>query len=171
MTTTILIMDTSVLINFLVLDRVELLSQLTSFSFVVTEHVRAEITDHFPEQLQRLNTSMSRGTITEIAVTDILELKLFAKLTASGLGEGECSAFAVAVNRNLKIAIDDKRAVKKLAQLGFQIEAMGTEQIVVLLINESILTVEDADQMKFDWGNNHRFKLPFLSFNERTQLR
>ncbi len=41
METTIVITDASVLINFLVLDRVGLLSRLTSVHFVVTEHVRA----------------------------------------------------------------------------------------------------------------------------------
>lgn len=56
MTTSVVITDTSVLINFLVLDQLHALSQLTEFDFSVTEHVRAEITEHFPEQLQRLNS-------------------------------------------------------------------------------------------------------------------
>lgn len=107
METIIVITNASVLINFLALDRVGLLTRLTSFHFVVTEHVRAEITEHFPEQLQRLNVAFEAGVIEEITVTDIVEVALFADLTSKGLGVGECSAIAVAVNRKLTIATDD----------------------------------------------------------------
>lgn len=101
------LLDTSALINFLVLDQLHVLSQLTEFDFYVTEHVRAEITEHFPEQLQRLNAAFEAGSINEICVTDIVEVRLFAELTTKGLGLGECSAVAVALNRRIRIAIDD----------------------------------------------------------------
>ncbi len=166
METTIVITDASVLINFLVLDRVGLLSRLTSVHFVVTEHVRAEITEHFPEQLQRLNVAFETGVIEEISVTDIVEVALFADLTSKGLGVGECSAIAVAVNRKLTIAIDDKRALKKVARLGYNLKVLGTEQLVVQLIAESVLTIVEADQMKDDWEQNYRFKLSIVSFSE-----
>jgi predicted nucleic acid-binding protein len=166
METTIVITDASVLINFLVLDRVGLLSRLTSVHFVVTEHVRAEITEHFPEQLQRLNVAFETGVIEEISVTDIVEVALFADLTSKGLGVGECSAIAVAVNRKLTIAIDDKRALKEVARLGYNLEVLGTEQLVVQLIAESVLTTVEADQMKDDWEQNYRFKLSIVSFSE-----
>lgn len=39
----VVITDTSVLINFLVLDRTELLARLPNHRFVVTDHVRAEV--------------------------------------------------------------------------------------------------------------------------------
>lgn len=166
METTIVITDASVLINFLVLDRVGLLSRLTSLRFVVTDHVRAEITEHFPEQLQRLNVAFQAGVIEEISVTDIVEVALFADLTSKGLGVGECSAIAVAVNRKLTIAIDDKRALKKVARLGYNLKVLGTEQLVVQLIAESVLTIVEADQMKDDWEQNYRFKLSIVSFSE-----
>jgi len=166
METTIVITDTSVLINFLVLDRVGLLLRLSSVHFVVTEHVRAEITEHFPEQLRRLNAAFETGVIEEISVTDIVEVALFADLTSKGLGLGECSAIAVAVNRKLTIAIDDKRALKKVARLAYNLKVLGTEQLVVQLIAESVLTIVEADQMKDDWEQNYRFKLSIVSFSE-----
>ena len=166
METTIVITDTSVLINFLALDRVGLLLRLSSVHFVVTEHVRAEITEHFPEQLRRLNAAFETGVIEEISVTDIVEVALFADLTSKGLGLGECSAIAVAVNRKLTIAIDDKRALKKVARLGYNLKVLGTEQLVVQLIAESVLTIVEADQMKDDWEQNYRFKLSIVSFSE-----
>lgn len=90
------ITDTSVLVNFLVLDRAELLARLPGHRFVVAEHVRAEITDHYQEQLQRLEAAFAAGILEEIRVTDLPEVQLFAQLTATGLGIGECSAIAVA---------------------------------------------------------------------------
>jgi predicted nucleic acid-binding protein len=115
---TVVITDTSVLVNFLVLDRVSLLAALNDHQFTVTEHVRAEITAHYFEQLQRLEQAFGDQVLTEITVDGFQELKLFAELSAMGLGIGECSAIAAAVNRGHFLAIDDKRAIKKLKNLG-----------------------------------------------------
>ena len=116
MSETVVIADTSVLINFLVLDGVGLLARLPHYRFVVTEHVRAKVTDDFPDQLQRLEAAFTAGILEEIRVTDLGEVQLFAQLTATRLGIGECSAIAVAARRRFARAIDDKRAVKKLAR-------------------------------------------------------
>jgi hypothetical protein len=43
---TVVITDTSVLINFLVLDRACLLKCVPTHRFVVTDHVRSEVTAH-----------------------------------------------------------------------------------------------------------------------------
>ncbi len=163
----IVITDTSVLINFLVLDRTELLARLPNHRFVVTDHVRAEVTDHYPDQLQRLEAAFSVGTLEEIRVTDSQEVQLFAQFTATGLGVGECSAIAVAAHRKLALAIDDKRAVKKLTSAGLNLTIHSTESIIVLLIQHSVLTIAEADAMKQDWQQNHRFRLAFTSFAER----
>lgn len=167
MATSVVITDTSVLINFLVVDQAALLAQLPDHYFVVTEHVRAEITDHFPEQLQRLKTAFADRILDEIRVTDLQELKLFAQLTATGLGIGECSAIAVAAHRKLALAIDDRHAVKKIMNSGHNLTIYSTESIVVLLIQHSVLTVPEADAIKQDWQENHRFRLTFASFGER----
>ncbi|MFM7167510.1 MAG: hypothetical protein ACKO3T_19885 [Planctomycetaceae bacterium] len=163
----VVITDTSVLINFLVLDRAELLTRLPKHRFVVTDHVRAEVTDHFPDQLQRLESAFAAGILEEIRVTDLQEVQLFAQFTATGLGVGECSAIAVAAHRNLALAIDDKRAVKKLKNAGLNLIIHSTESIIVLLIHHSVLTIAEADAMKQDWEHNHRFRLTFASFRER----
>ena len=134
---------------------------------MVTEHVRAEITDHYQDQLQRLEAAFAAGILEEIRVTDLPEVQLFAQLTATGLGIGECSAIAVAAHRQLALAIDDKRAVKKLKTVGLQLTLHSTETIVVLLIQHAVLTVQAADAMKHQWEQHHRFRLPFGSFVER----
>lgn len=164
---TIVITDTSVLINFLVLDRVELLARLSEHRFVVTDHVRAEITAHYQDQLQRLDAAFAAGTLQEIRVTDLEEVRLFAELTATGLGIGECSAIAVAAHRRLTLAIDDKRAIKKVKALGLGLTFLSTESLVVLLIQQGVLSIAEADDIKLTWERDHRFRLAFASFAER----
>lgn len=164
---TIVITDTSVMVNFLALDRVELLARLPDYRFAVTDHVRAEVTAHYKDQLQRLEQAIAKGILQEISVTALEEVELFAKLTATGLGVGECSAIAVASHRKHPLAIDDKRAIKKLTKLKIDLTIYTTESLVVLLIQNGALTVEEADAMKDDLERNHRFRLPFASFAER----
>lgn len=169
MSETVVITDTSVLINFLVLDRAGLLAGLSTHRFVVTDHVRAEITTHYHEQLQRLEQAFSDQILEEISVDKLAEVQLFAELSAKGLGIGECSAIAVAVHRQLTLAIDDKQAIKKVASLGLTITIpiLTTEALMVLLIQHGTLSLEEADAMKLEWKNNHRFRLTFSSFSER----
>lgn len=164
---TIVITDTSVLVNFLVLDQVELLARMPAWRIVVTDHVRTEITAHYGEQLQRLEHAFAAGILEEISVTELDEVQLFAQLTATGLGVGECSAIAVAVHRKLHLAIDDKRAIKKIERLGYDLTVLTTESLIVHLIRHGVLTVPQADAMKSDWEMNHRFRLMFDSFAER----
>ena len=164
---TVVITDTSVLINFLVLDRAGLLAGVPTHRFVVTDHVRAEITAHYHEQLQRLELAFSAQILEEITVSDLAEVQLFAELTAKGLGVGECSAIAVAVHRQLTLAIDDKQAIKKVASLGLNVIILTTESLMVLLIRQGALSVDEADAMKLEWETNYRFRLTFSSFRER----
>lgn len=135
---TIVITDTSVLINFLVLDRAELLSRLPDRRFVVTEHVRAEISEHYHQQLQRLELAFSSGVLEEVRITELEEVRIFAELTATGLGIGECSAIAVATHRQLTLAIDDKTAIKKVQKLSFGLTILTTESLMVLLIQQGV---------------------------------
>jgi len=161
------VLETSVLVNFLKIDRVDLLARHPSYEFIITEHVRAEITQHYPDQLARLETALQRATFREIRVTDPTELNAFAQLTLTGLGTGECSAIAVAVNRNLPLAIDDKVAVKRAQRFRPAIAIESTESLMVSLIHAGVLGLSAADAIKQDWEQNHRFRLPFSSFSER----
>ncbi len=60
---------------------------------MVTDHVKSEITDNFPEQLQSLHEGLSTKIIEEITVTEDAEIVLFSQLLQNRkLGIGECSA-------------------------------------------------------------------------------
>src|SRR5437773_1044843 len=95
--------DTCVLINFLRVKRLDLICRHKEYRFVVTEHVKAEITD--PLQLAEVEAAIAAGDIEDIVVTEPAELTLFGVLAAR-LGAGEAAAIAVAASRNWMIATD-----------------------------------------------------------------
>src|SRR4051812_3856951 len=110
-----IIIETSTLINFLRISRVDLLAGLTSYRFVVTDHVRADVRAHYPAQLSNLEFALLAGHLIEIPLTAPAEHAVFAEMKKHRLGDGECSAIAAASVRGLPLAIDDIRAKKKAA--------------------------------------------------------
>jgi hypothetical protein len=48
-----------------------------------------------------------------------------------------------------------------------RLSTLTTEALMVLLIHHGTLSVQEADDMKLEWENNHRFRLKFASFSER----
>lgn len=158
-------LDTSVLLNFLRVGRLDLLVGLPGHEFLLTDHVRGEVTD--PEHAKTLRAALQDGRLREVRVDDPGELEAFGRLTALRmLGVGECAALAVAVRRDLPIAIDDKVARKKaVALFGFE-RFVGTADLVVAAIRGGIVDVADADQLKMRWEAELRFRLAFRSFGD-----
>lgn len=165
---TTIITDTSVLVNFLVLDEIALLSSVPNTRIAITEHVRTEITGYYAEQLTRLNAALEHRLIEEIVVDDLQELSLFARYSESGLGLGECSAMAAAVHRGASLATDDKKAQKLIRGLEASVRVESTETLMLALIRSGVLTVERADRMMSEWATKYRFRLPFESFRGRA---
>lgn len=162
------VLDTSVLLNFLKIARLDLLTRHPRYSFLITDHVRAEITQHYPNQRSRLEAALNAGEFVEIQVTDPVELQAFAHLDGGRrLGAGECSAIAVAANRRLPLALDDKRAQREAQVFCSEIVLLSTESLMISLIHAGVIDVADADSIKLDWEQKYRFKLSFSSFAER----
>jgi len=162
----IVVTDTSVLVNFLRIDRMDLVAA-NSFDFLVTDHVSDEITDTYPDQLTRFQAALSQGILSQVSLTDPQELALFGALSASGrLGLGECSAIALAVHEDHMLAIDDRRAAAEARRTHAQLQIVKTQDLVLTMIQEGLLTVVQADAILNDWAQNHRFTLRIGSFAE-----
>ena len=162
----IIVSDTSVLINFLKIDRLDLLGNC-SLHFLVTDHVKAEINDNFPDQLQRFQNGLQQRILEEINVAEPAEIELFANLLQKGkLGIGECSAISVAIHRKYSLAIDDNLAIKSALSLAPHLHILRTQDLMVKMIQEGIMNILDADTMLRDWEENHRFKLKINTFKE-----
>lgn len=163
-----IVADTSVLINFLRIDRMDLIGRYPA-RFVATDHVAEEITE--PVQLRRYRAAIYAGHLVEQRVDDPAEVQLFLRLGQTGrLGAGERSAIAVALHRGWRLAIEDRRAIRRAVGeagiAGNPVAILRTQDIVVTLIRNGVLTLEEADAMRADWADRHRFRLNIRSFRD-----
>lgn len=164
------IIETSVLLNFLKVDRTDLLARHPSYRFVVIDLVRNEVTRRYPVEFARLQSALAAGHLVRDdppEATDPAELAAFAAMSTLKIGEGERAAIAAAQVRNLALAMDDERAWKRAAAYCGGISRENTASLVVALIKAGILDVAAADTLKIEWETVHRFKLRFGSFGER----
>lgn len=158
--------DASVLINFLRIDRLDLLEKCTH-SFFITDHVQDEISNYYPSQRTCLEDGLHRNILQKANVESSEEFTLFANLNKSRqLGAGECAAIAVAIHRGYYLAIDDNQAIKKAQGLLSPHCILRTQDLILLMINEQLLALEEADHLIEIWATRHRFKLKIKSFRE-----
>lgn len=161
------LLDTSVLINFLATDRIDLLADHPRYCIVVTEHVRREVTSHYQEQTTRLEAALRDSALEETRVESVEELALFAQLTGNPrLGLGECAAIAAAIARTQPVAIDDKAARKAGLELDPGLQMMDTQAIVLSLVRLGTLTVQQADALKDAFARDCSFQLKIASFRD-----
>lgn len=160
----ILVTDTSVLVNFLRVDRMDLI-RAVSPRFLVTEHAATEITEVYGEQVARFDAALAAGCFEICRVEAEAALDLFGHLTATTrLGVGESATIAHALAIGAGVAIDDRRARNEALRISSELSILSTADLVVLMIREHLLTVGQADKVKYDWAENHRFRLKISSF-------
>ena len=167
MASAIVVGDTSVLINFLRIDRMDLIVRHPR-RFLVTDHVEAEIAEAYPDQQARYAAAVAARQMDVCSVTDPDEVELFLRLRPGNkLGAGECSAIAVAMKRQHALAIDDNKAVKTaIREVGMVVEIIRTADVMVALIQAGSVNLAEADAIKSDWEQNHRFRIKAASFSE-----
>ncbi len=166
----IIIADTSVLINFLRIDRMDLIGAHSS-AFMATEHVGSEVSDSYPDQQARYRAALDAGFVTEERVDDPAEVELFLKLRRQPrLGTGECSAISVAMNRGHALAVDDNRAINHaLQEAGLakrHLRIVRTQDILADLVRAGVLSISAADAILADWAINHRFRTRISSIRD-----
>jgi predicted nucleic acid-binding protein len=90
MSSPIVVADTSVLINFLKIDRMDLIGAFPR-RFLATDHVADELVDAYPEQQAQYRAAVALQYLDTCSVTDVDELALFSRLSpGQKLGAGEC---------------------------------------------------------------------------------
>jgi predicted nucleic acid-binding protein len=146
---TAIVVDTCCLINFLALDRMDILQGLGSdFVFFIPNHVMAEVTDS--AQRGRLDAALAAQIVTEIAITDSAEVELYANLkTMRVLGDGECACLAVAACRGWAMATDEKGRLRReiLEHLG-EDRHVNTPGILVAAMRAGLLTPEEGEGIR-----------------------
>lgn len=165
----VIILDATVLINFLKIRRVDLLKEHPA-NIIITEHVRNEVTEFYPEQLELLDSAITGGIVQELVINnfnEVSEIVMFRlEKTQNRCGMGECSATIAAKNRGYALAIDDNPAIKIIVKNFPQLRIVRTQDIIVEMIQANIIDFVTADVIKKEWEEKHRFKLGFLSFSQ-----
>src|ERR1700689_4058909 len=98
--------DTCILINFALVDRMDLLTTLTEFKLCIPEDVWAEI--ERPELRQIVEQHFRNGQLQLVRLDAPEELALFA-IYRQVLGKGESACLAIAENRGWAIATDESK--------------------------------------------------------------
>jgi predicted nucleic acid-binding protein len=162
-TTSIVITDTSILINLSHAGHLALLGKVVGLRFVVPDEVVAEVTE--PKQLRALEAAFADGALTRESIASLDELAIFAELSQI-LGSGESACLALASSRGWLVACDEKRVFLREARrrLGNG-RILNTPGLYVLWIRAGALTVEEADAARAILDAN-RFKMKLSSFRD-----
>lgn len=161
---TVVAVDTSVLINFLCTDRMDLIAR-HSHRFVVTEHVAEEVENHYADERRRLDTAIHSGVLREERVDARILAAVSVSSDASGrLGLGERSAITLAISNGWHLAIDDRQATKEARKINPDLRILTTQNLVVSMIREDLLSIAEADPIKDIWSTRFRFHLRIDSF-------
>jgi predicted nucleic acid-binding protein len=156
--------DTSVLLNFLKAQRLDLLRACTARLVIPTE-VRGEI--RRPEQVAALDAALADGWISEETIAATAEVVLFAQLAARGaLGIGERAVIAMAATRGWGAALQDKPAREEAQRQNKRMELHNTESFVRQAIGHSVITFDEADALLVEWRTQHRFRSLLTSFRQ-----
>lgn len=150
----LVVADTSFLVNFLAINRMDILAGLRTYAFRVPNHVVAEV--EYEDQKERLHAALAAGILREIEITDLSEIALYAELRAF-LGDGESACLAVAATRRWVIATDEKRRLRReiFERLG-EGYLLDTPGALVAALRGGILTVPEAEAIRQELAQ-HRF--------------
>jgi predicted nucleic acid-binding protein len=74
----LVVADTSFLVNFLAINRMDILAGLRAYAFRVPNHVVIEV--EYEDQKERLHAALAGGLLSEIEITDLSEIALYAEL-------------------------------------------------------------------------------------------
>ena len=157
-----IVIDTSVLLNFVNIGRIGLLACLGT-TVVLLDQVMAEVIR--PDQIAQVEEAIAKETLVLRSVSDPDELSLFIHLVSAGrLGTGECAVLATAVTRDWIAGLQDKRARREGKRLRGDLTLWQTEDIVLDLICLGYLTIEEADGFLIEWKEKYRFRSHFSTF-------
>ncbi len=156
-------LDASVLINFLHLERLDILADIAEVDFVVPEQVVEEITD--PQQARTLAHAVRGGRLRSERSTDPSEIATYADLRQF-MGRGEAACLSIAERRGWLVAVDERGRFRRMARerIG-EGRILNTPGILVIAIRAGGISVDEADMLKARL-ETHRFRMKFDSFRD-----
>lgn len=159
-----IVLDTSVLLNFVKVGRTDLFGNLGTL-IVLPDQVFYEV--RHAVHRDAVKDALDSGILYLLSVRNPVEVEIFAELRKGGrLGAGECSVLAVAINRNWIAGLQDQRARHEGRKLYTDLELCQTEDLVLRLIRTRDLTFDEADGFLTEWATKHRFRSRLTSFRQ-----
>lgn len=159
----LVVAESSFLINFLAIHRMDILAGLRQFKFFVLDHVKSEI--QYPDQQARLQAAVAAGIVSELEITEPPEILLYDEFRKF-LGDGESACLAVAVSRRWVIAADEKGRFRRelFKRLGeeYLLDTPGT---LVAAIKGCIISIPEAEELR-ERLREHRFEMDPRPFDE-----
>ncbi|MBI1331461.1 MAG: hypothetical protein GC165_01125 [Armatimonadetes bacterium] len=159
-----LILDTSVLVNYAHIDRLDLL---------VGAHVETRVVEQVQTELQRQNQkkalerAITNGTILPCAVEDLEDIaEAFKIVYDDRRGRGEAFSFVYARSTGGILGIDDKRAMSLFQRKFPELATATSKDLMVKAIKNKLITIAEADEIKGIWEQECRYKLLFESFSD-----
>lgn len=157
-----MVVDTSVLLNFIHLDRLDLFGDLPAYTFVICDQVNAEVV--LQGQRSILASALSAGHLGETAADSPDQLELFIELSRT-LDPGESASLAVAVSLGWLVAVDERAAQREADRRLGTGRCITTPGVIVEAIRAGLVSIEEADRMKGALALN-KFKMTFRSFRD-----
>lgn len=159
-----IVLDTSVLLNFVKIGRIDLLGRLHT-PVVILDQVLDEV--RRPEQRKAVEDAVAAGTLDLQSVRNPAEVSLFAEFRTGGrLGAGECAVLAVALTRDWIAGLQDRQAQIEGRRRHKDLAFCQTEDLVLKLIQSGQLTVQEADSFLAEWATHHHFRSSLASFSD-----
>jgi len=140
------LVDSSVISNFALIGKLELLKEELAEKLCITEEVKSEFL-----------TGIKKGVIPE---TDISWLKIIKRINSEDklfdrlclrLGRGESACLSIAVMRKWKLFTDDVDARNTAQRL--EVPVSGTIGILIYLIHNDHITLTEGNKMLEDMIN------------------
>ncbi|NQE46630.1 hypothetical protein C5S31_11475 [ANME-1 cluster archaeon GoMg2] len=138
------IADNTVLSNFALIRREDILAKLFENTFFTTEEVLEEL-----KRGEQRNVLPKRDwQWIRVLTIESSQEKILFRLFAESLGKGESSCLSIAISRELKVLTDDEDARKLAHRRGVPIS--GTIGVLVEAVREGLLFIEDGNTMLSD---------------------
>ena len=156
-------LDASVLINFLILNRVAILANLPGYRFVVLDAVEQEV--QRPKQQVVLADAFQDNLIGRASAATPEELGIFAAHRRV-MGVGEAACLAAAEHRAWLLASDERRVFRRIAceRIG-ESRILTTPSLLSLAVKKGVISVGELRDANTKLERN-RFRMPPGTFKE-----
>jgi predicted nucleic acid-binding protein len=150
--------DACYLINFLAVDRIDLLARRTDRRIHIPLEVDAEI--QRPEQRVRLIDAIDSGHLRMAEMVEIPELTEYTGLLGELIGKGEAACLAIAIARGWTVASDERRRFGRLARERLPDRPVITTRATIIeAVGLVHLTVAEAFAIQDTLAEDHHFQM------------